>query len=243
MNYTNQLKKLGFTENEAGVYLASLRVGNARASRIAEEARLPKSTVQDTLTTLHKRGFVSRYKNKNRYHYSPSDPEVISSWMDRNKSVLDDLLPKLKSIQYSSKQQPTVRSYFDKRGFIAVEREILSEAKELLLISPAHDLDILLPEYFSQLMIKRLKHNIPARILIKESPVADKVKSFDPIAQHETRTIHPPAPFDSILLIWGKKVAAVSLNDKISIVVLEDENITRMIKSLFEILWSSASKK
>ena len=209
MKLADQLKQLGFSANEACVYLASLRVGNARVSRIAEEAQLPKSTTQDTLLALHERGFVSRYKNKNRFHFTASDPSVLSVWVDKNKSLLDGLMPKLKSMQFSAKKQPTVRTYFDKSGFMAVESEIISEAKELLLISPAHDLDELLPDHFPGLMIRRLNHNIPARILIEQSPLAEKIKLLDSVAQHKTRTIQPPIPFDSILLIWGNKVAAV----------------------------------
>ncbi|MCA9356580.1 helix-turn-helix domain-containing protein [Candidatus Nomurabacteria bacterium] len=243
MKYTNQLVKLGFTENEAIVYLASLRVGNARVSRIAEEAKLPKSTTKDTLSSLHERGFVSRYKHKNRFHFTPSDPSSISVWLDRNKTLIDDLLPKLKLTQFSAENQPTVRSFYDETGFRVVESEIISEAKEILLITPAHDLDQLLPDHFPGFMIRRLKHNIRARILIEESPIADKVKGFDLIAQHETRAIKPPIPFESIMLIWGKKIATVSLDNKVSIVVLEDKNINQMITSLFDLLWNNASEK
>lgn len=243
MKLPDQLKQLGFSDNEACVYLASLRVGNARVSRIAEEAQLPKSTTKDTLITLLERGFVSRYKHKNRFHFTPSDPSVLSAWVDKNKALLDGLMPKLKAMQFSADKQPTVRAYFDKSGFIAVESEIISEAKELLLISPAHDLDELLPDHFPSLMIGRLKHNIPARILIEESPLAEKIKGLDLLAQHKTRTLTPPIPFESILLIWGNKVAAVSLDKNVSIVVLENTHITQMVTSLFELLWNNVSKK
>lgn len=243
MKYATKLKELGFTTNEATVYLASLRVGNARVSRIAAEAGLPKSTTKDTLVSLLARGFVSQYKNKNRFHFVAADPEAISVWMSRNQSLLIDLLPKLKMLRSSADSQPTVRSYSDKAGFNAVEHEIISEATELLLISPALDLDEILPNHFPRLMVNRLKHRIPARILIEESPLADKIKALDSTAQHETRTIAPPVPFDSILLIWGNKVAAVSLDQTILIVVLEDKHIHQMVTSLFELLWKNVSKK
>jgi sugar-specific transcriptional regulator TrmB len=243
MKYANQLQELGWSAHEAQVYLASLRVGNARVSRIAEEAGLPKSTTQDTLATLHEKGLVSRYKHKNCFYFSPSDPSVISMWMDRKKTVFEDLLPKLHSLQLSADDQPTVRSYFDKSGFSTIEREILSEAKEVLLITPAHNLDEILPDYFPGFMTRRVKHRIHARILIEKSPIAEKVKTFDKIAQHETRTIKPPLPFDSLLLMWGKKIAAVSLDCTVTIVVLEDKHISQMLNSLFELLWSSVSRK
>lgn len=242
MKYASQLQKLGFTENEAAVYLASLRVGNARVSSIANEAKLPKSTTSDTLETLLEKGLVSRYKHKNRFHFAAAKPDVLSTWVDRQKTLIDSLLPKLQSIQGKADREPTVRSYFDKRGFAVVEQEIIAEANEFLLITPAHDLDELAADYFPDFMIRRLKHNIRARILIEESPIANQVKALDSIAQHETRTLKPPLPFQSIMLIWKNKIATVSLRENVAIVIIEDKNISGMITSLFELLWNNVAK-
>jgi sugar-specific transcriptional regulator TrmB len=113
MKYATQLQKLGFTENEAYVYLANLRVGNARVSRIAEEANLPKSTTNDTLESLLAKGLVSRYQHKNRFHFSATDPDVLTTWLERKQSLLGELLPKLHATQRSAGAQPSIRSYFD----------------------------------------------------------------------------------------------------------------------------------
>lgn len=243
MKYAAQLKRIGFTDNEALVYLASLRVGNGRVSRIAEEATLPKSTTNDTLEALLAKGLVSRYKHKNRFHFAAADPDVLSTWLERKRSLLDELIPKLHASQRVAAHQPSVRSYVDKDGFYAVEREILAEAKEILLVSPAKDLDELLPDHFPGLMIRRLNKHIRARILIEESPIAKYVKSLDSIAEHETRILRPPVSFESLMLIWNHKVATVSLDSTVSIVILEDKHVAQMLASLFELLWCSVGKE
>jgi len=241
MKYTTQLTKLGFSDKEALVYLASLRVGNARVSRIAEEARLPKSTTSDVLESLLAKGLVSRYTHKNRFHFSAADPELLRTWLARKQAVVDDLVPKLRATQHSAGHQANVRSFFDKDGLYVIEREILEEATEILLISPGKNLDELLPEHFPGLMISRLKKRIRARILIEESAIANYVQSLDAVAQHQTRTLRPAVPFESLMFIWKNKVATVSLDDAVTIVILEDMHVAHMFRSLFELLWSSAS--
>lgn len=242
MKYTSELIKLGLTANESTVYLASLRVGNARVSRIASEARLPKSTTNDTLEALLLKGLVSRYQNKNRFHFTAADPDVLNSWIERKQSLLTNLLPKLHATQRAAAEQPSVRTYFDKNGFYTVEREILAEAKEILIISPAKDLDELLPEHFSKFMVSRLEQSIPARILIEDSPIAEYVQALDKTAAHQTRVLHPPVPFDSLMLIWNNKVATVSLDAQVVIVIQENKNVTQMVTSLFELLWSGSGE-
>jgi sugar-specific transcriptional regulator TrmB len=243
MKYATQLQKLGFTENEANVYLANLRVGNARVSHIAEEAGLPKSTTNDTLEALLTKGLVSRYKHKNRFHFAAAEPDVLSQWLERKQSLLADLLPKLQATKRAATAQPSIRYYLDENGFYTIEREIITEAKEVLLISPAKDLEVVLPHHFKNFMTDRLTRNIRARILIEDSPIATHVRSLDHIANHETRIIQPPAPFESLLLIWNNKVATISLDAPISIVIHESKPVTHMLISLFELLWDTTSLK
>jgi sugar-specific transcriptional regulator TrmB len=242
MKYTSELKQLGLTANESSVYIASLRVGNARVSRIASEANLPKSTTNDTLETLLSKGLVSRYQHKNRFYFTAADPGVLNSWFERKQSLLTNLLPKLYATQRTAAQQPSIRTYFDKDGFYTVEREILAEAKEILIISPAKDLDELLPDHFSKFMVRRLKRRIPARILIEDSPIAEYVQALDKTAIHQTRVLRPPVPFESLMLIWNNKVATVSLDTQVTIVIQENKNVTQMITSLFELLWNSSTE-
>jgi HTH-type transcriptional regulator, sugar sensing transcriptional regulator len=52
------LQKLGFTENEAKIYAVLVCLKQARASEIAEDARVPRPKVYKTLRNMEKKGYV-----------------------------------------------------------------------------------------------------------------------------------------------------------------------------------------
>ena len=51
---TRQLKELGFNDNEANVYVALTRLGEANATNIAKKSDLPRTTVISILQKLEK---------------------------------------------------------------------------------------------------------------------------------------------------------------------------------------------
>ena len=52
------LQKLGFTGNEAKIYIVLVCLRQAQASEIAENARVPRSKVYRTLRGMEKKGYV-----------------------------------------------------------------------------------------------------------------------------------------------------------------------------------------
>ena len=83
---------------------------------------------------------------------------------------------------------------------------------------------------------------MPARILIEKSELASAIQSRDKTRLRETRTVAPPLPFKSLLLLWNAKAALITFAPKSSIVVLEEKGMTQIFHSLFETLWEGAEK-
>ena len=66
MNIQQTLKNLGFSDNEAIIYMATLETGVAAAQDIAEKAELKRTTTYSVLEALVKRGFVLKTQNKGK---------------------------------------------------------------------------------------------------------------------------------------------------------------------------------
>ena len=58
----DSLKKIGLSENEAKVYLATLELGSSTAQQIAQKAELKRPTTYVQLETLMKRGLVTSFE-------------------------------------------------------------------------------------------------------------------------------------------------------------------------------------
>lgn len=58
LKIVENLRKLGFTENEAKIYTVLVRLKQARASEIAEKAGVPRPKIYRTLRGMEKKGYV-----------------------------------------------------------------------------------------------------------------------------------------------------------------------------------------
>ncbi|HYE59627.1 MAG TPA: helix-turn-helix domain-containing protein, partial [Candidatus Kapabacteria bacterium] len=70
----NILKKLGFSDKSATVYLVLLQHGPSSVRQIAEIARLNRGTTYDTLIWLKEKGIVDYYKKDTKQSFVALDP-------------------------------------------------------------------------------------------------------------------------------------------------------------------------
>ena len=80
-----QLMDLGFSENEAKVYLAVLELNEAPISRIAERAQIHRVTCYDVLEYLRRRELVVKLAKNRKIYYRASSPKHLVRWSDKQR--------------------------------------------------------------------------------------------------------------------------------------------------------------
>ncbi|MBT4384622.1 hypothetical protein HOD30_02650 [Candidatus Peregrinibacteria bacterium] len=85
---TEDLKKLGFSEKEARVYLMLLRIGPSVVSSIAARTDLKRVSLYSVLDSLQKRGLVSFDDSKGVRSYIPHDPECLLYAFEKKSAEL-----------------------------------------------------------------------------------------------------------------------------------------------------------
>src|SRR3989344_1274616 len=82
------IEELGYSPNEAKVYLAALALGEAHVSDIAAKAKMPRSSVQVIIEKLHKAGLMNFYVRKRYTSWEAEDPErLLAQLRERERSV------------------------------------------------------------------------------------------------------------------------------------------------------------
>lgn len=71
MSLTNQFSSLGFSPEEAEIYLTLLQIGSGPASSIARKVGLKRLTTHNSLEHLKQKGIVSSHIQTNITRYSP----------------------------------------------------------------------------------------------------------------------------------------------------------------------------
>ena len=99
MHIRSAIEQLGYSPHEVKVYLAALELGGSTATDIAEKARIPRTTVNLTIDSLHRKGLLDAYLQRRRKVWTAANPERLLIRMREQEAALKTVLPELKSLQ------------------------------------------------------------------------------------------------------------------------------------------------
>ena len=98
--YIGELEEIGLTKREIKVYMALLEVGLSSVGQIIKKSGIPGSKIYETLDKLKKRGLISSVLKENKQFFQASDPKTILDFLDeQRRNILENVLPKLESLQ------------------------------------------------------------------------------------------------------------------------------------------------
>ena len=125
------LIELGLTEKEALVYLALLAVEHTSVIEISKKTHINRSTVYVTIDGLLKKGLVSEVAIGKKTHYHAEPPERLETYIQRQKTLIDererrlkDIIPQIKSVEREVGTRPVVRYFEGKEGIVTANKEI-----------------------------------------------------------------------------------------------------------------------
>ena len=232
------LKKLGLTEAEAKTYMACIELGSATAGSIASQANLPRSTVYGNLSNLTKKGFLFTFSKKGKTHYSVNNPRFLKKTAEDYLENVKEILPELETSYYSKKAyKPNIRYFEGTNGIEVVREEILSEAKEVLVIGSAEKEAEVFSGFIKKIRTERVKRGIKRRFIASDSEKSRAYKELDD-SLSITKIIKKETPFSSIMYLWENKTVLISLSGNISITIIEDPEIYKIHKEMYESIWN-----
>ncbi|MEK7612645.1 MAG: PAS domain S-box protein [Patescibacteria group bacterium] len=239
------VEQLGYTPNEAKVYLTALGLGECHVSDIALKLKLPRSSVQVIVNTLHKNGLMNFYV-KNRYKYWVAErPERLLEQLKQREEMVSTAMPALTALRKSDKMpgRPHVKIFEGIDEIKLIHEDMLETRQHMLGIIPWDEWINLLGRGFMEDFIeRRMSRYLRMRLLIPKTVVAEELKSRDGKELRETRYMPRDVPISATVLIYGNKVAVVSLNKKMpTAVLIEDPGVSDTKKAFFEELWSRSN--
>ncbi len=251
MNLEYELQKLGLSDKEAKVYLASLELGTDSVQNIGKKAGVNRATTYVILSSLLKQGLVSTYDEGKKTYYIATPPESLSGLLEVQKKEIEErqkylqtLLPQLNLINNRKEDKPVVKFYEGKQGMIA------SIGEYFALERPLKDEDNISRGFFSNdLLVNLFDDNDRAKL--REMRINRKAK-FKGIynADHTTYTTGKDAikikvpgdkyPFPCDISIYGDTIKITTLGDKPSGILITDPAVATALKSLYELAWKGA---
>ena len=141
-----ELVRLGFSEKEAAVYVASLEFGSATVQDISHLSKVNRATTYVTIDALTRRGLMSTFvKGKKRYYRAETPERLLSlirvqrKELEEQESAFKNVLPMLFALFNVKGEKPQIRYLEGVEGLQTVRELFRNLEGEFVQIVPFDD--------------------------------------------------------------------------------------------------------
>lgn len=238
----NILKKLGFSDKSAKVYLALLSLGPSSVRKLAEHCELNRGTTYDALKWLTEKGVVNFYNQDTKQTFVVEDPMRLHNIVKEEQNVLADvdnrlgkIIPELQAL-YNKEGERPVAKYYNKKEIAGILQDVLdtceNSAEKSYCIYSAEGVRKYLYEEFSTFSDVRIGKSISVKVIaIGEG---GEKRGLD-----ERKWLNKKTSTPTYIIIYPGKTAYISLNAKNEPVgvVIENDGVYQTQKMVFDELW------
>lgn len=244
-NLYTSLNELGLTESEANLYVLSLRLGSSSIASLAEHLEMPRPNVYKLIAALEKYDLAS-ISQKKRYArtFVVKPPTVVLEKLRQKQKTVTGLeqilvgsMPDLLA-QYHQGDTPTkIKVLIGEEQWYKIFFQVLDEAKDSIAYFGSADAFIHLTSWDTQneWIRQRVKKKLHVDALLTPSDDTKKLQSTDHEEMRTTKIYHG-LPFITGFMLFGNKVIIWQPEAPLA-VLIEDEYIVQMLRSIFNTLW------
>jgi sugar-specific transcriptional regulator TrmB len=240
------LQEFGFSEKEAGVYIAILSLGKGTVTQISRRAGINRTTGYDILNSLTTKAVVSISGREPKQEYAAEPPRSVIAYLKREgQKILENIKRSEETVHdlellYAYKNRPKIRFYEGKEPLQYVYEDTLTSSEPIRAYASVEDVHATLPNYFPEYYKRRAKKNIPIRAIFPRTKEALELTKHDTDEKRETVLV-PAGKYDFSpeINIYDNKVMIASWKEKLGITI-ESEEIAEAMKKIYELAWLGA---
>lgn len=244
------LQELTLTENEQRLYVLSLKQGPTSITKLAELLGLPRPNLYKIIDGLAAKGLVDP-EARTRYtkNFSVQPPQVISELLKTKRteqaSVDRAFIDQLPSYMSQFRQGDTplkVKTLIGQKAFIDLYTQMYEEESEVVRFcgSIQNFVKTFGRSLFETSSRMRQSRKVRGMALLLPSDREHFAASDHRSVQREVRYLDGYKSFAPMFHIFSNKLVMWQPTVPMA-VLIEDENLVSMMKSLFEGMWERAT--
>ena len=243
-----ELQKIGLSEKEASVYLATLRLGKSSVQAIAKEAKINRGTTYNIINSLAKKGLMSSYQESKKQYFFAESPDQLEllfkqqlEEIEHNRKRLKELLPEMKQMDNKEKDKPVVRYFEGKNGIRAMVEDMFNVKKgtEVLMIYPYDEMS---KNFSDNELLSWRKKRISRDIKVKAFYTRKGDEGINSQNSVSKKLSIEEFVVESDIAVYENRVRMASFGDKSVGIIIENKNIAETLKTLFKLAWKDSLK-
>lgn len=243
MHIHRVLQRLGFNGNEAKIYVAVLKAGEALVSEIARATEIPRSTVQFSVVEMQSKGLLGHYTKRQQTYWVAQNPSHLLADLEERHSLLERALPELRRLRAGRDEKPRCMHHDGVSGVTAVLHEVVSAHYTTRIVGALAELsEILEPETLVDFFTELRVQHVPLQILIPPSSYAAELKHHLLPGTHSLRFSDSPAMTEGVTLLYAGRLALIGCSSQyLQAVVYADTGVANLAGALFDAAWEQGS--
>ncbi len=242
-NLKGYLKELGFNKNETAVYLSLAKLGEAKASRVAKIAELPRTTVISILNKFVEDNYATSHVYKGVTAYWIESPQVLLDILSNKMAVAEKLKEVLPSIYHADGRFPTAKVFDTKKGIRNFFEKVISDLERGAIIytidtpSEGNYSKIFSDDFEKIILSLKSKKGILTKTLVPAGLFSGIAK--EKISKQNIIIKEMPVSLKFKAAIWiiGDQIISFSGSQPF-LVAIKHESIVFGIKGIYDFLWS-----
>jgi len=250
-----EITKLGLSDKEAKVYLASLELGPGTAQIISQKANVNRATTYVVIESLMEMGLMSTYDEGKKTFFTAEPPDRLLQYLkDQQHQVaekidlLKEKMPELQLIADLKLDKPRVKYYDGIEGLRTVQMDFVNTLNAGDVIYTFLPLDDYartdLKEKASDITDKRFEKKIKMKLIY----TSQNGRQIDYEKREETKLKeylyinYSQYPFNGGMNIYGNKILMIDYKGKMGGIVIENKTLSNTLKAFFNFIWDNCKK-
>lgn len=240
------LKELGLSGQEVNLYTLSLSLGPVSIATLAEALHISRPNVYKLINGLEQVGLAS-FSQKKSYAktFMVEPPSVVVDLVRQKKEHLNRMdremvtaMPDLLALYRQGELPTSIQMFEGKEMFRKTLEMIKEQAKgQIEMFGSFQDLVGFITWDTQQDFVSyRIKNNIKVKALLLSSKDTEELIKNDAKQLRETRILKTTQPFLSSFQLFANKVVIWQPKAPLAILI-SDEYIVQMLRSIFNSLW------
>ncbi|MEY4722500.1 MAG: hypothetical protein RLZZ324_13 [Candidatus Parcubacteria bacterium] len=248
----NELETLGLSQNEAKVYLASLRTGPTTAQMLAAKSGISRPTTYIMIESLMKKGLMSSYIKGKKKFFAAANPNQLTYIVNGLKqealakeAAVGKIVEALGKMVEEEKAATTIRVLEGPEGTHELQRDVLesgaTETFELVNVDEAR-------KWIPPMHKGDIREKITTKTKCRSLYTYSKGKIIDRIRPEGSKTESryldgSKYPIVGEVAMYADRVALTSYSPKKVTVIIRDPGVAQTMKTLFTSLWEKGEQE
>ena len=210
------LRGIGFSKNEATIYLTTLELGPSPILEISKKSGLKRPTCYVLLDELIWKGHANKTDDGKRSIYSVNSPRQLLRSINHRHQKFTSAIAELEGIASHSPGKPLLRAYEGSTGVMQVYNLSLEcPAGEEIFIYGSAEVEANYPEFIGDYIAERVQRGILVRAILSDTPANRSIVPRDKAELRQTRFL-PLEQFNqrTEVNIFGDMIAYIAHSQK-----------------------------